>query len=94
MNTIIVSDLHLGARNSRTDLLAELLDSNFDRLILNGDTVDSADLRRFRPADWRILDTLRAIAESRELVFVRGNPDAPAGGNSARAAARLRRGRA
>jgi UDP-2,3-diacylglucosamine pyrophosphatase LpxH len=85
MNTIIVSDLHLGARNSRTDLLAGLLDSDFDRLILNGDTVDGPDLRRFRPGDWRIIDALRAVACSRELVLVRGNHDVPAHGDAARA---------
>ena len=61
MNTLIVSDLHLGARNSRTDLIAELLEGDFDRLVLNGDTVDSPDLRRFRPCDWRIIDALRAV---------------------------------
>ena len=49
MNTLIVSDLHLGACNSRADLVAGLLDSDFDRLVLNGDTVDSPDPRRFRP---------------------------------------------
>jgi len=89
MNTIIVSDLHLGARNSRTDLLAELLDGDFDRLILNGDTVDSPDLRRFRPCDWRIIDALRAVARSRELVVVRGNHDVPAHGDMVRCAGLL-----
>jgi UDP-2,3-diacylglucosamine pyrophosphatase LpxH len=77
MNTIIVSDLHLGARNSRTDLLAGLLDSDFDRLILNGDVVDAPDPRRFRPGDWQVIDTLRAVARRRELVVVRGNHDVP-----------------
>jgi UDP-2,3-diacylglucosamine pyrophosphatase LpxH len=78
MKTLIVSDLHLGARNSRTDLIAELLEGDFDRLVLNGDTVDSPDLRRFRPCDWRVIDTLRGVARSRDLVLVRGNHDVPA----------------
>jgi UDP-2,3-diacylglucosamine pyrophosphatase LpxH len=85
MNTLIVSDLHLGARNSRTDLIADLLETDFDRLVLNGDTVDSPDLRRFRPCDWRVIDALRAAARSRELVLVRGNHDVPAHGDPARA---------
>jgi UDP-2,3-diacylglucosamine pyrophosphatase LpxH len=85
MNTVIVSDLHLGARNSRTDLLAELLDGDFDRLVLNGDTVDGPDPRRFRPRDWQIIDTLRGVARSRELVLVRGNHDVPAHGDAGRA---------
>ena len=83
MNTIIVSDLHLGARNSRTDLLGELLGGDFDRLIVNGDVVDSPDPRRFRPCDWRILEALRGVARSRELVLLRGNHDVPAHGDAA-----------
>ena len=76
MTTIIISDIHLGARNNRTDLLAELLKQDFDRLILNGDTVDSLDFRKFRSSDWRVFDQLRNIALERELVLIRGNHDA------------------
>jgi UDP-2,3-diacylglucosamine pyrophosphatase LpxH len=79
MTTILISDIHLGARNNRTDLLGELLRSDFDRLILNGDTVDSVDFRRFRSCDWRIIEQLRAIARERELVLIRGNHDGRSG---------------
>jgi UDP-2,3-diacylglucosamine pyrophosphatase LpxH len=75
MNTLIVSDLHLGARNSRTDLLLQLLDEDHDRLILNGDVVDRPDESRLRRADWGVLERLRAIARGRELIVVRGNHD-------------------
>ena len=76
MNTIILSDLHLGARNSRTDLLAEVLDTDFDRLILNGDIVDSPDPRLFLPCHRRILDRLRYLSRKREVIVLRGNHDA------------------
>jgi UDP-2,3-diacylglucosamine pyrophosphatase LpxH len=82
MITILISDLHLGARNSRTDLLTSLLDTDFDRLILNGDTVDSVNFRRFRRCEWRIVEQLRSIARQRELVLVRGNHDGRADGDS------------
>src|SRR5947209_7409661 len=82
MITILISDLHLGARNSRIDLLAELLDTDFDRLILNGDTVDSVNFRRFRRCEWRIVEQLRSIARQRELVLVRGNHDGRGAGAS------------
>src|SRR5262249_2866854 len=75
MTTLIVSDLHLGARNSRTDLLAQLLRGSFDRLILNGDTINSLDFRRFRAGDWRIVELLNDIARRRQLVLIRGNHD-------------------
>ena len=76
MTTIIISDIHLGARNNRTDLLADLLKQDFDRLILNGDTLDSLDFRKFRSGDWRVFDQLRKIALEKELVLIRGNHDA------------------
>lgn len=79
MITLIISDLHLGARYSRTDLLAQLLLSDFDRLILNGDTIDSLDLRRFRRWDLNIIELLQTIARQRELVLIRGNHEGIAG---------------
>ncbi|MBY0526180.1 MAG: metallophosphoesterase [Gemmataceae bacterium] len=75
MITLILSDLHLGARNSRTDLLSALLRSDFDRLILNGDTVDSLNFQQFRRGDWQVVEQLRGIARERELVLIRGNHD-------------------
>jgi UDP-2,3-diacylglucosamine pyrophosphatase LpxH len=82
MNTYLISDLHLGARNSRADLLAALLEEDFDRLILNGDTVDRPEPGRFRPEDWQVVRLLRKIARERELVVVRGNHDRlPSPGN-------------
>jgi UDP-2,3-diacylglucosamine pyrophosphatase LpxH len=89
MNTIIVSDLHLGARNSRSDLLAGLLAGGFDRLVLNGDTVDSPDPRLLRPRDWEVVDLLRGVARRRELVVVRGNHDVLPGPANARGTTRF-----
>jgi UDP-2,3-diacylglucosamine pyrophosphatase LpxH len=73
--TLILSDLHLGAYNSRRDLLSQLLESSFDRLVLNGDTVNSLNFERFRRADWHIVERLQAVARERELVLIRGNHD-------------------
>ncbi len=75
MNTLILSDLHLGARNSRADLLAALLKSDFDRLVLNGDIVDSPDPRRLGRPDWRVVVLLQAVARRGDLIVVRGNHD-------------------
>ena len=86
MTTLIISDLHLGARNSRADLIADLLRTDFDRLVLNGDTVDHPDPRRLRAPDWRVVALLKAVARERELVVVRGNHDALPGPGNARGA--------
>jgi UDP-2,3-diacylglucosamine pyrophosphatase LpxH len=73
--TIILSDLHLGALNAQTSAQLAILHSDFDRLILNGDTVDHYDFRRFTPDHWAVLNRLRAVARERELIVVRGNHD-------------------
>ncbi len=73
--SIIVSDLHLGTCVSRTDLLADLLATDFDEIILNGDTVDSLNFKRFRPCDLQILRRFRSIAREGRLVLIRGNHD-------------------
>jgi len=75
MTTLIVSDIHLGSPNCRADQLALLLEGEFDRLVLNGDTVNSLNLKKFSRAHWQLLDRLRQIARRRELVLVRGNHD-------------------
>jgi UDP-2,3-diacylglucosamine pyrophosphatase LpxH len=71
--TLIVSDIHLGARNSQAASLSALLRTDFDRLILNGDTVDHLNLRRFTPSHWAVLGQLRAVARKRQLILIRGN---------------------
>lgn len=71
--TIIVSDLHLGASNSRAEDFLALLDTGFDRLILNGDTVDHHHILRYREEHWRVLERLRMVARRREVILIRGN---------------------
>jgi UDP-2,3-diacylglucosamine pyrophosphatase LpxH len=71
--TLIVSDIHLGAHNSQRQSLLGLLQTPFERLILNGDTVDNLNLKRFGPDDWAVLTTLQEVAQERELILIRGN---------------------
>ncbi len=88
MNTIILSDLHLGARNSQSALLLEILNSDFQRLVLNGDIVDAPDERRFRDRDWKVIELLRDVAKERELVVLRGNHDILSGPTNVRGTTR------
>lgn len=71
--TLIVSDVHLGASNSQTAALDGLLRQDYDRFILNGDTLDHLNFRRFRPEHWATLEKLKAIARERKLILIRGN---------------------
>jgi UDP-2,3-diacylglucosamine pyrophosphatase LpxH len=76
MRTLILSDLHLGSKNCHAHEILEVLNSEpFDRLILNGDTVNNLNLRKLTPVHWSVLDRLRTLARSRELILVRGNHD-------------------
>jgi UDP-2,3-diacylglucosamine pyrophosphatase LpxH len=76
MRTLILSDIHLGNRHSNTALLTEVLEREpFDRLILNGDTINSVNLRKLNGAHWAVLDRFRKLARGRELILIRGNHD-------------------
>jgi UDP-2,3-diacylglucosamine pyrophosphatase LpxH len=76
MRTLILSDIHLGNRHCNAALLNEVLDrESFDRLILNGDTLNSVNLRKLNGAHWGLLDRFRKLGRARELVLIRGNHD-------------------
>jgi UDP-2,3-diacylglucosamine pyrophosphatase LpxH len=75
MKTLIISDVHLGSRNSQAKWLSRLLTTDFERLILNGDTVNSLNLKKFKRPHWQVIAQLRALACERELVLIRGNHD-------------------
>jgi UDP-2,3-diacylglucosamine pyrophosphatase LpxH len=75
MITLIISDLHLGSRSSQVEPLSQLLETDFDRLVLNGDTINNLNFKKLKPKAWRIVSRLRDIARKRELVLIRGNHD-------------------
>jgi UDP-2,3-diacylglucosamine pyrophosphatase LpxH len=75
-DAVILSDLHLGAANSRHREAFRLLRRaarRTDRLILNGDIVDHWDLIRWPREHLRTLDGLRRLARRVEVVWVWGN---------------------
>ena len=76
MTALIISDLHLGCRNSQVGPLCQILDTHFDRLILNGDVINGLNLKKLKLKHWRVVDRLRNLACKREVVLIRGNHDA------------------
>jgi len=76
LEAIVISDVHLGSRLCRTDLLDSFLRGlpATRRLILNGDVMESSEYR-LRRDHWRILSKLRKLADNLELVWIRGNHD-------------------
>jgi UDP-2,3-diacylglucosamine pyrophosphatase LpxH len=76
MKTLILSDIHLGSRTCNHGLVTEVLErEKFDRLILNGDTINNVNFRKLTRPHWQVLDRFKRIGRERELVLIRGNHD-------------------
>jgi UDP-2,3-diacylglucosamine pyrophosphatase LpxH len=75
-DTVVVSDLHLGARNSRTDDFLRFLSRlRTQRLVVAGDLFDSPRLRGMTARDVRVLESLRWVSRRSEVIWIRGNHD-------------------
>jgi UDP-2,3-diacylglucosamine pyrophosphatase LpxH len=75
-DAVVVSDLHLGALNSRREDLLRFLDwLDTPHLILNGDIFDHPRLRRLGPADLEVIGRLRQRSEWSRVTWLRGNHD-------------------
>ena len=78
VDTLIVSDLHLGLPTARPrDLLAMLEESSFNRLILLGDVFHDWRFRHLCADTWRLLAHIRRLSQrdEAEIVWVLGNHD-------------------
>jgi UDP-2,3-diacylglucosamine pyrophosphatase LpxH len=76
LDAVIVSDLHLGAANSRHRTIERVLwqqARRTDRIIFNGDLVDHWSLRRWPRRHLQTLDSLRRLSQRVEIVWVAGN---------------------
>jgi UDP-2,3-diacylglucosamine pyrophosphatase LpxH len=78
--TIIMSDLHLGARQSQTDKIIKFLDENqADKLILNGDIIDGWALKgsgKWTKDCTKIFRKFMKISEKgTKVIYIRGNHD-------------------
>jgi UDP-2,3-diacylglucosamine pyrophosphatase LpxH len=77
-DAVVVSDLHLGARNSRgNDFLRFLHTIRTDRLILAGDLFNDARLRGLQERDVQVVELLRQYALRVHVDWVVGNHDPP-----------------
>ncbi|MBD3238086.1 MAG: UDP-2,3-diacylglucosamine diphosphatase [Candidatus Moranbacteria bacterium] len=75
-HTIIVSDLHLGSKMSRSRALIKLLKSyNFKKLILLGDIFDSLDFTDLTQQQWDFLTYLTKLSRQVKVRWVEGNHD-------------------
>ena len=78
-DTLILSDVHLGADVSRAEDAMDLLESvDFRQLILLGDIFHDLNFRRLTRSHWDFLSCIRKLANPkhrRKVVWVEGNHD-------------------
>ena len=78
-NTLILSDLHLGAETSRArEAMLVLKHSRFQRLILLGDIFADLNFARLKKEHWKFLGLIRKLSNPKrgiEVVWVEGNHD-------------------
>jgi len=78
-NTLILSDLHLGAETSRAREATLLLKAgSFERLILLGDIFADLNFARLTKEHWKFLGYIRKLSNPKrkiEVVWVEGNHD-------------------
>ncbi|HUO15184.1 MAG TPA: UDP-2,3-diacylglucosamine diphosphatase [Verrucomicrobiae bacterium] len=78
-NTLILSDLHLGAEMSHAREATRVLKENrFERLILLGDIFADLNFARLTKEHWKFLGLIRKLSNPKrkiEVVWVEGNHD-------------------
>jgi UDP-2,3-diacylglucosamine pyrophosphatase LpxH len=76
LDAVIVSDLHLGAANSRHREVERLLWQavrRTRRIVLNGDIVDHWNLSRWPREHFATLNSLRRLSARVEVIWIAGN---------------------
>jgi UDP-2,3-diacylglucosamine pyrophosphatase LpxH len=75
-DTIMVSDVHLGNKMSRSKALTAMLRSgSFENLILLGDIFQDIDFERLNSDDWGFLGYVRELSKTKKVIWVVGNHD-------------------
>ncbi len=76
---IVVSDLHLGTKDSKAEEFIEFIESHLtDLLILNGDIVDGWALNRgtkWKKPHTKVISKLLQLSNTTRIIWIRGNHD-------------------
>lgn len=77
IDTLIISDIHLGDRTVRSsEVLKVLNDYSYKKLILNGDILNGLPFNRLHAEHWEILSRFRRLSKHCEVIWIHGNHDA------------------
>jgi UDP-2,3-diacylglucosamine pyrophosphatase LpxH len=76
---VIVSDLHLGTKDSKAEEFIEFLDKHpTDLLVLNGDIIDGWALNRgtkWKKQHTKVISKLLKLSNKTRIIWIRGNHD-------------------
>jgi len=76
---VIISDLHLGTKDSKADEFIEFIDKHpTDLLIMNGDIVDAWALNRgskWKKSHTKVISKLLHLSNKTQVIWIRGNHD-------------------
>jgi UDP-2,3-diacylglucosamine pyrophosphatase LpxH len=75
IDTLIISDIHLGSSVCDRDKVLEVLSCKFNNLVINGDLFDNHSFKRYNKKDWKILSKIRKLSKTHNVVLVKGNHD-------------------
>jgi UDP-2,3-diacylglucosamine pyrophosphatase LpxH len=71
---LIVSDIHLGDKHSRADLVSKVLKENKAKtIIIAGDLFDHHNLHRLNKTHWKVLSKLRKLSKKCKIIYLIGN---------------------
>ena len=76
INTLIISDIHLGTEVSRAGRVMEVINRHkFKKLILLGDIFDDLDFENLPDHHWNLISLFHKVSQKAEVIWVEGNHD-------------------
>lgn len=71
---LIVSDIHLGDKDCKAEMLLKVLKQNKAKtIIIAGDLFDHHNLHRLNKTHWKILSKLRKLSKKCKIIYLIGN---------------------
>ena len=71
---LIISDIHLGDKDSKPEILLKVLKKyRAKNIIIAGDLFDHHNLKRLKKNHWKVLSQLRKLSKKSKVVYLIGN---------------------
>lgn len=71
---LIISDIHLGDKDCKADILLKVLKNHKAKtIIIAGDLFDHHNLNRLKGSHWKVLSKLRKLSKKQKVIYLIGN---------------------